>query len=278
MLPEFKNEPMTDFSRPEHRTAMEDALRKVKSELGRKYPVVIGGKRFDGPDYFKTINPARHAEVVGEFTKGSKVMALDAVKTAAEAFETWRFVDPVARARYLLKAAAIMRRRKLELAAWMVYEVSKSWAEADGDMAEAIDFLEFYAREMIRLASPQPIISYPGEENELYYVPLGVCAVIPPWNFPCAILVGMTSAAIVSGNTVVLKPASTAPAIAWKFFEIMEEVMLPPGVLNFLPGSGAVIGDTIVDHPQTRLIAFTGSKEIGLRIQERAAKVNPGQI
>jgi 1-pyrroline-5-carboxylate dehydrogenase len=278
MLPDFRNEPLTDFSRPENKAAMEEALNKVKSELGRKYPVVISGKRHDGPDYFKSINPARHAETVGEFTRGAKDMALAAIKAAAEAFESWRFVDPTERARYLLKAAAIMRRCKYEMAAWMVYEVSKSWAEADGDVAETIDFLEFYAREMMRLAAPQPVTPYPSEENELYYIPLGVCAVIPPWNFPCAIMAGMTSAAIVAGNTVVLKPASTAPAIAWKFFEIMEEVSLPAGVLNFLPGPGGAIGDTIVDHPQTRLIAFTGSKEIGLRIQERAAKLNPGQI
>ncbi|MDP8229196.1 MAG: L-glutamate gamma-semialdehyde dehydrogenase, partial [Candidatus Electryoneaceae bacterium] len=195
----------------------------------------------------------------------------------ASAFETWRNVDPYERARYLISAAHIMRRRKFELAAWMVFEVSKSWAEADGGIAEAIDFLEFYAREMMRLSGPQPVVPYPGEENALYYIPLGVCVVIPPWNFPGAIMAGMTTAAIVAGNTVVLKPASTAPTIAYKFFEIMEEVSLPAGVLNFLPGPGGAIGDTIVDHPKTRLIAFTGSKEIGLRIHGRAAKVNPGQ-
>jgi len=278
MLPEFRNEPMTDFTRPENKAAMEEALKKVKAELGKKYPVVIGGKKHFTKDTFKSINPGRTSEVIGEFSKGDKDMALEAIAVADEAFQTWRFVAPEERARYLIKAAAIIRRRKFEFAAWMVYEVSKTWAEADGDVAEAIDFLEFYAREMIRLGAPQPITPYPGEENELYYIPLGVCAVIPPWNFPCAIMAGMTSAAIVAGNTVVLKPASTAPAIAWKFFEVMEEVSLPAGVLNFLPGSGGAIGDTIVDHPKTRLIAFTGSKEIGLRIQERSAKLNPGQI
>lgn len=278
MLPEFRNEGLTDFSKPENRAKMEEALRSVEDQLGRRYPVVIGGKRYDGPQYFTSINPARHQQVVGEFTKGTAEMAREAIEVADAAFQEWRWVDPMARARYLLKAAAIMRRRKLELAAWMVYEVSKSWVEADADVAEAIDFLEFYAREMMRLALPQPVTPYPGEENELYYIPLGVCAVIPPWNFPLAILVGMTSAALVSGNTVVLKPASTAPTIAYKFFEIMEEVMLPPGVLNFVPGPGGAIGDTIVDHPRTRLIAFTGSKEVGLRIQERAARIQPGQI
>jgi len=278
MLPEFRNEPLTDFSRPENKAAMEAALKKVKSELGRRYPVVIGGERIGTGDTFRSVNPAHTNELVGEFTKGTKEMAVRAVETAAGKFEEWKWVDPCERARYLLKAAAIMRRRKFELAAWMVMEVSKNWVEADAGVAEAIDFLEFYAREMMRLALPQPVTPYTDEENELYYIPLGVAAVIPPWNFPCAILVGMTSAALVAGNTVVLKPASTAPTIGYKFFEIMEEAGLPAGVLNFLPGPGGAIGDTIVDHPRTRLIAFTGSKEVGLRISERAAKLNPGQI
>ncbi|NQT35550.1 L-glutamate gamma-semialdehyde dehydrogenase [bacterium] len=278
MLPEFKNEAFTDFSIPENKTAMETALNSVRKELGKRYPVVIGGRAIMEGDTFKSVNPANYNQLVGEFTKGTKDHADLAIKTAAEVFEEWRSVPAYERARYLLKAAAIMRRRKYELAAWMVFETSKSWSEADGDMAEAIDFLEFYAREMMRISEPQPVVGYTGEENELYYIPLGVIAVIPPWNFPCAILVGMTSAAIVSGNTVVLKPASTAPTIGFKFFEIMEEAGLPAGVLNFLPGPGGAIGDTIVDHPKTRLIAFTGSMEIGLRIHERAAKLNSGQI
>lgn len=278
MLTEFRNEPFTDFSKPENRAAMEAALIKVKGEFGKKYPIVIGKQRFNGPDHFPSINPGRTSETLGYFTKGTREQAVLAVETAHEAFESWRKVSPEARARVLLRAASIMRRRKFELSAVMVYEVSKNWMEADGDIAEAIDFLEFYAREMMRLAAPQPVTPYAGEENELYYIPLGVAAVIPPWNFPGAIMAGMTSAAIVAGNTVVQKPASTAPWIAWKFFEIMEEAGLPAGVYNFLPGSGGVIGDTIVDHHKTRMIAFTGSKEIGLRINERAAKVNPGQI
>ncbi|MCF7810006.1 L-glutamate gamma-semialdehyde dehydrogenase [bacterium] len=278
MLPEFKNTPFTDFSKPENRKAMEDALAKVKSELGKRYPVVIGSERITEGETFKSINPANYNQVVGEFTKGTKDMALKAIQVADDTFHDWKKVPAYERARYLLKAAEIMRQRKFELSAWMVYEVSKSWPEADGDVAEAIDFLEFYAREMMRLSEPQPVVPYPGEENELYYIPLGVCAVIPPWNFPCAILAGMTTAAVVSGNTVVLKPASTAPTIGYKFFECMEEAGLPAGVINFLPGPGGAIGDTIVDHPKTRLIAFTGSMEIGQRIHERAAKLNEGQI
>ena len=160
----------------------------------------------------------------------------------------------------------------------MIHEVGKTWPEADGDTAEAIDFCEFYAHEMLRYAVPQPLTRMDGEDNNLDYIPLGVCVVIPPWNFPLAIMAGMTAAAIVTGNTVVLKPSSDAPTIAFKFFELLEEVGLPPGVVNFLTGSGAEVGDVIVDHPKTRLIAFTGSKEIGLRINERAAKVQEGQL
>lgn len=278
MIPEFKNEPLTNFEIPENKAAIEAAQDKVKADLGKRYPVVIGGKRYMEGDTFKSMNPAKTDQVVAEFTKGTKDMAVLAIETAAAAFETWKRVDPVERARYLLKAAAIMRRRKSELTATMVYEVSKTWIEADAGVAEAIDFLEFYGREMMRISQPHPVTAYPGEENELYYIPLGVAAIIPPWNFPCAILAGMTSAAIVAGNTVVLKPASTAPLIGWKVFEIFEEAGLPAGVLNFLPGPGGAIGDTIVDHPKTRLIAFTGSKEIGLRIHDRAAKVHPGQL
>ena len=160
----------------------------------------------------------------------------------------------------------------------MIHEVGKSWAEADGDTAEAIDFCEFYAHEMLRYAEPHPLTQIEGEENALEYIPLGVGAVIPPWNFPLAIMAGMTAAAIVTGNTVVLKPSSDAPAIAYKFFELLEEAGLPGGVVNFMTGSGAEVGDVIVDHPKTRFIAFTGSKEIGLRINERAAKTNQGQL
>ncbi len=215
MLPEFRNEPLTNFDIPENKSAMEAALEQVKGELGRRYPVIIGGKGILEGETFNSVNPANYDQVVGEFTKGTKEMADQAIKTAAAAFETWKKVPPYERARYLLKAAAIMRRRKHELAAWMVYEVSKNWVEADAGMAEAIDFLEFYAREMMRISEPQPVTPYADEENELYYIPLGVAAVIPPWNFPCAILVGMTSAAIVAGNCVVLKPASTAPTIGF---------------------------------------------------------------
>ena len=277
MVP-FRNEPFTDFSIEANAAAMRDALAKVKDELGQTYPLLIGGEHVELEDTFDSLNPANPAQVVGSFANGSVEHVNQAIEAAAHAFETWRTVPGEDRARYLLRAAAAMRRRKFEFAAWLVYEVSKNWAEADGDVAEAIDFLEYYAHQMIKLSGPQPVVDYPGEENELRYIPLGVTVVIPPWNFPLAIMAGMTTAAIVAGNTVVLKPAESSPAIAALFVRLMiEEAALPDGVLNFVTGPGSVIGDALVDHPKTRLIAFTGSKEIGIRIYGRAAQVQPGQ-
>ena len=276
---DFRNEPFTDFSDPENVRRMEEALAKVRGEFGRTWPLIIGSERITEGAKEPSINPARPDEVVGYTVQCTPELALKAIEVAEEAFQTWRKVSPEERAEYLFRAADIMRERKFELAATMVYEVSKSWPEADGDVAELIDFAEYYAREMLRLGGPQPVVPYPGEVNELYYIPLGVGAVIPPWNFPGAIMGGMTMAAAVTGNTVLLKPASTAPIIAAKFVEILiDEAGLPPGVVNFIPGPGSRIGDLIVDHPRIRFIAFTGSKEVGIRIYERAAKVHPGQV
>ena len=278
MPTEFRNEPFTDFKKKENADAMRAALAKVKSELGREYPLVIGGERIKTDSKLESINPANRSEVVGRFQKATKELATRAVEAAYEAFQTWKRTSADERANLLFRVAAILRERKHELSAWMIYEVGKTWPEADGDTAEAIDFCEFYAREMLRYAEPPPLTNNPGEDNRLEYIPLGVGAVIPPWNFPLAIMAGMTSASFVTGNTVVLKPSSDAPTIAYKFFEILEEAGLPAGVVNFMTGSGAEVGDVIVDHPKTRYVAFTGSKEIGLRINERAAKAQPGQI
>jgi len=274
----FQNESPTDFTQEKNIAAMEAALAFVASQLGKTYPLIVGGEKIMTPTTFDSINPADPDQVVGRIAKADVELANRAVEAAAKAFLSWRMVPPEERARYLFKAAAIMRRRKLEFAAWMVYEEGKSWAEADADVNEAIDFLEFYGREMIRLGQPQPLTPYPGEDDQLLYIPLGVGVVIPPWNFPCAIMTGMTSASLVAGNTVVLKPASTAPVVAAKFVEIMEEIGLPAGVLNFVPGPGGSIGDALVGHPKTRFIAFTGSKEVGLRINRLAAEQAPGQI
>ncbi|MEW8979336.1 MAG: L-glutamate gamma-semialdehyde dehydrogenase [Symbiobacterium sp.] len=273
----FRNEPLTDFSIPANRDAFRQALELVQSRFGREYPIIIGGERIMTKDRIVSTNPAKPDEVVGYVARADRELADRAMATALAAFEEWSQVDPKARARILLKAAAIMRRRKHEFSATMVVEIGKNWAEADADTAEAIDFLEYYAREMYRLSEPQPLTRIPGEDNELYYIPLGVGLVIPPWNFPCAILVGMTSSSIVAGNTVILKPASITPVVAALFVEVMEEAGLPPGVLNFLPGPGGEVGDYLVGHPQTRFITFTGSKEVGLRINERAAQTAPGQ-
>jgi len=278
MPTEFRNEPFTDFTIEENAKAMRAAIDKVKTQLGNEYPLVIGGERINTGDMLESINPANRTQVVGKFHKATKGLAAKAVETAAETFKTWRNVPPQERIELLFRTAALMRERKHEFSAWMIYEVAKTWPEADGDTAEAIDFLEFYAREMQRYANDQPLVKIQGEHNHLEYIPLGVGAVIPPWNFPCAIMAGMTAAAIVTGNTVVLKPSSDAPAIAYKFFELLEEAGLPPGVVNFMTGSGAEVGDVVVDHAQTRFVAFTGSMEVGLRINERAAKKQPGQL
>jgi 1-pyrroline-5-carboxylate dehydrogenase len=197
---------------------------------------------------------------------------------ALRAFHSWSRVPVEIRASLLLKAAEIIRDRKFEFSAWLTYEVGKNWAEADADTAETIDFLEFYAREALRLAQATTPIQFPGERNRLLYIPLGVGAVIPPWNFPFAIMAGMTAASIVTGNTVILKPSSDSPTIAALFMEVLEEAGMPAGVVNFCPGSGATFGNAIVAHPKTRFIAFTGSKPVGLDIHELAAKTQPGQI
>ena len=278
MTAEFRNEPLTDFSNEENAQAMRSAIEKVKGQLGREYPLVIGGERITTESKLDSFSPANRTQLVGRFNKATRELAALAVETAHETFQTWKNTSAQERADLLFRIAAIIRERKHELSAWMIQEVAKTWPEADGDTAEAIDFLEFYGREMLRYAGGHPLVKLPGEENELDYIPLGVGAVIPPWNFPLAIMAGMTMASVVTGNTVVLKPSSDAPTIAYKFFEILEEAGMPAGVVNFLTGSGAEVGDVVVDHPKTRYVAFTGSKEVGLRINERAAKVNEGQI
>lgn len=279
MLADFRNEPLTDFNNPANVEAFRAALTKVKSEIGRKYPLVIGGERIPLEDTFTSINPARPAEVLGYFAKGTAEHADRAVKAGARAFETWKHVPVEERARFVLHAAWEMRRRKHEFSAVMVLEVGKSWAEADADTAEAIDFMEYYARQMMRLAdSSAALVPNPPEQLQLQYIGLGVGVVIPPWNFPNAIMTGMTAASIVGGNAVVLKPASTSPWIAYKLCELFWDAGLPAGVLNFLTGPGKLAGSHLVEHPQTRYIAFTGSMEVGLEIFEKAAKVPKGQI
>jgi 1-pyrroline-5-carboxylate dehydrogenase len=274
----FRNEPFIDFKHPDQARAMRAALEQVAAQLGREYELVIGGERFKTDGKIRSMNPARPAQVVGIHQKAGAEHAEQAMGAALRAFETWSRVSTDQRVSLLLGAAEIIRQRKFEFCAWLTYEVGKNWAEADADVGETIDFLEFYSREALRLASATTPIQYPGERNELLYIPLGVGAVIPPWNFPFAIMAGMTAASIVTGNTVILKPSSDSPTIAAKFVEVLEEAGMPGGVVNFCPGSGATFGNAIVEHPKTRFIAFTGSKAVGLDIHERAAKAQPGQI
>lgn len=279
MLPEFRNEPFTDFSVPENQAAFRAALTKVKSELGRTYPLVINGRRIESDTVFTSINPARPEEVIGYFAKGDAESVDQAVAAAAAAFKTWQYVAPEERARYLLRVAAEIRRRKHEFSAVMVLEVGKSWFEADADTAETIDFLEYYARQMIRIADASAHLTpYPPEHLALHYIPLGVGAVIPPWNFPCAIPTGLIAASIVAGNTVVFKPASQSMLCGYKIAEAFWDAGLPSGVLNFVTGPGELLGSRMVEHPQTRFIGFTGSKEVGIEIFNKASVVQPGQL
>jgi 1-pyrroline-5-carboxylate dehydrogenase len=275
---DFRNEPFTDFKSHENQRAMLAALDTVAGQLGREYELVIGGEHFKTTDKIRSINPARPAQVVGIHQKAGAEHAEQAMQAALAAFEVWSRTTVEERVSLLLNAAHIIRERKFEFCAWLTYEVGKNWAEADADVGETIDFLEFYAREALRLGAATTPIQYPGERNELLYIPLGVGAVIPPWNFPFAIMAGMTVASVVTGNTVILKPSSDSPTIAAKFVEALEEAGMPGGVVNFCPGSGATFGNAIVEHPKTRFIAFTGSKAVGLDINERAAKHRPGQI
>lgn len=279
MLPPFKNEPLTDFAVPANRQAFCDAIELVRSRLGRTYPLVIGGEKIMTGHTFESTNPARPDEVIGYFTEATPEHADQAIEAAAEAFKTWQYTPAEERARYLLHAASEMRRRRHEFSATMVFEIGKSWAEADADTAEAIDFMEYYARQILRIAdSSHLLVEYPPEQTALYYIPLGVGAVIPPWNFPNAIMTGMTSAALVAGNTVLLKPATQTPLIAYMLCELFWEAGMPAGVLNFVPGPGSTTGQRMVDHPKTRFIAFTGSREVGIRIFQSAAEVKPGQL
>src|SRR5271170_7070627 len=275
---EFKNEPSIDWSNPENTRRMRSAIEKVRNELGREYDLVIGGRRVKTAEKTQSLNPAKPSEVVGTFSAAGAAEVEPAMQAALKAFETWKYSTVEERTNLLFRVSHLLRERKFELMAWMVFEVGKNWPEADGDIAELIDFCDFYALEALRLAKAETVVQLPGERDWLRYIPLGVGAVIPPWNFPAAIMGGMTLASVVCGNTVILKPSGDSPAIAAKFFEILEEAGMPDGVVNFCPGHGNSFGNAIVENPKTRYIAFTGSKEVGLHINQRAAVQQPGQI
>ena len=278
ILTEFKNEPSIDWSNPENTRRMRVAIEKVRNELGREYDLVIGGRRVKTAEKTESLNPAKPSEIVGVHQAAGASEVEPAMQAALKAFETWKYSTVEERTNLLFRVSHLLRERKFELMAWMVFEVGKNWPEADGDIAELIDFCDFYALEALRLTQAKTPVQLPGERDWLRYIPLGVGAVIPPWNFPGAIMGGMTLASIVCGNTVVLKPSGDSPTIAAKFFEILEEAGLPDGVVNFCPGHGNSFGNSIVEHPKTRYIAFTGSKEVGLHINQRAAVQQPGQL
>ncbi len=274
----FANEAIRSFRSTEERASLSAAIERLERAGPRHYPLVIDGERQDGETRIVSVDPAHPARIVGTVASASRAQATGAIEVAARRFETWQRAAPAARAEVLFRAAELVRARRDDFDALLVLEVGKTPIEADADTAEAIDFLEFYAREALRYATPPALTPVAGEENRLAYVPLGVGVVIPPWNFAFAIMAGMTTAALVAGNTVVLKPSSDSAVIAAVFVDLLHEAGLPPGVLNFVPGAGRTIGDAIVAHPQTRFVAFTGSKEVGLHINELAAKTQPGQI
>ncbi|WP_047979589.1 L-glutamate gamma-semialdehyde dehydrogenase [Ornithinibacillus contaminans] len=279
MVVPYKHEPFTDFTVEENKQLMLDALKKVEADLGKDYPLIINGERIMTEDKIVSVNPSNKKEVIGYVSKANKDLAEKAMKVADERFQNyWRTSDPKFRADILFRAAAIIRRRKHEFNAHLAKEAGKPWKEADGETAEAIDFLEFYGRQMLKLKDGMPINSRPIEHNRFDYIPLGVGLVISPWNFSFAIMAGTAVAAMVTGNTVLLKPASVTPVIAYKFMEVLEEAGLPAGIINYIPGPGSEVGDYLVNHPRTRFISFTGSREVGLNIFENAAKIQPGQI
>jgi 1-pyrroline-5-carboxylate dehydrogenase len=274
----FVNEQPVDFAREENARKMRGAIEKVRGQLGREYDLIIGGKRVKTGEKIRSLNPAKPSQIVGVHQKAGKEHVEPTMKAALKAFESWSRTSVEERASLVYRVGDLLRERKFEFMAWLVFEVSKNWAEADGDIAETIDFCELYAREALRLSKAAPHVQLPGERDTLFYIPLGVGAVIPPWNFPCAIMAGMTLASIVCGNGVILKPSSDSPTIAAKFIELLEEAGMPEGVVNFCPGAGASFGDAIVAHPKTRYIAFTGSREVGLHINKSAATQAPGQV
>ncbi len=278
-LPEFHNEPFTDFTQPQNQQAFQQALTKVQKEvLGRTWPCWINGEEVRGKATFDVFDPGEVTRKIGTFQKLSANEATLAVEKAHAAFPAWAATTANHRVNIFMLAAQKLRERKHEFSALLCFEVGKSWAEADADTAEAIDFLEYYAGQMLRMAEPQPVTPVRGEKNQMIYIPLGVGVIIPPWNFPLAIMAGMASAALLAGNTVVVKPASQSPTIAAMWVQLMYECGLPKNVLHFITGPGSEIGGACVQHKLTRFISFTGSRDVGLWIFEQSSKTQPGQI
>ena len=273
----FINEALADFTRADVRDRFTAAIEQVRNNLGKLYPLYIGGREITTEDRLDSLNPAMATEVVGTICQASTAEVDQAIAAARDVAESWKMTPAEERAGYLFRAADIARKRIYELCGWQIIEVGKQWDQAYGDVAEAIDFLEYYGREMIRLEAPRRMGRAPGEDNRLGYQPRGIAAVIAPWNFPLAISCGMSAAAIVAGNPVLYKPAGPSSVVGNTLREIFAEAGLPDGVFNYLPGRGSVIGDYLVEHPDISLIAFTGSMEVGQRIINKASVVQPGQ-
>jgi 1-pyrroline-5-carboxylate dehydrogenase len=277
-LTPFVNEPYADYSREDVRAAARAAWAEVRSQMGRQHPLWIAGEAITTGDQLVSVNPARPSEVVGSHAKADAALATRAIESAHAYFAEWSQTPPATRVALLRKAAALIRARKMQWNALLVLEAGKTWPEAEAETAEAIDFCEYYARLMERHAQPEPLVQLPGERDEMVYLPLGAGVIIPPWNFPFAILTGMTTAALVAGNTVVIKPSSETPTIAAWLGEVLREAGFPPKSFSLCVGSGAVVGDLLVQHPKTRFISFTGSRDVGLRINELAARPSKGQV
>ncbi len=273
----FSNEPFSDFTRKDVRDAFSESLLRIRQELGKTYPLHIDGEDVTTTDTLTSVNPAQPSETIGYICQASTTEVDMAIKAARNALPAWRAMAPADRAQYLFRAADIMRNKSYDLCAWQILEVGKQWHQAQADVAEAIDFLEYYGREMIRLGSPRRMGRAPGELNHLIYQPKGIAAVIAPWNFPLAISCGMSCAALVTGNPVLFKPAGPASVIGHTLHMVFQEAGIPPGVFNYVPGQGSVIGDYLVEHPDISLIAFTGSMEVGHRIIHRASTIQKNQ-
>lgn len=277
LLP-FQHEPYFDFNQPDTAQRQRDAFQQVRERyVGRTFPLLIAGKEVAERPAFDVTNPADHAEVLWRFPEATPEDLERAVQAATDAFQSWRFSDPLQRASIFLRAAELLRRRRMELNAIMGLENGKNWAEADGEVAECVDHFEVFAREALKWSQGKPVEPMPDEHVTMVYEPLGVVAVISPWNFPAAIPLGMALGAIAAGNTVIWKPASETPLCSFWLVELLIEAGLPRSVIQFLTGTDEVLGDPLVDHKGVRMVAFTGSREIGCRIYERAAKVQPGQ-
>jgi 1-pyrroline-5-carboxylate dehydrogenase len=277
-LAAFNNEVVLDFSRPEDLSAAHAALKKVRAEFGCEYDLWIAGESHKTGDLLASTNPARPSEVVGRHHRATKELANRAIEDAHAYFPEYSRTPVAQRVAMAARVAEIIRERKFEFDAWLVSEAGKTWPEADADVSEAIDFCEYYARQMQRLASPEPVVQMPGEHDEMIYLPLGAGVIIPPWNFPLAIMTGMSVAALVAGNTIVIKPSSETPTVAAKFAEVLRAAGFPARSFALCTGSGASVGDVLVEHVKTRFVSFTGSRDVGLRINELAAKPRKGQI